>query len=331
VAWYNGHPYFRDLEFDLTQEIVAIVGVGNVAIDVARILALSPRELAATDMAPYAIEALSNSRVRDIYLLGRRGPAQAAFTNPEIKELGELEAADIIVDPAEADLDPVSAQELEGSGDRGVARKVEMLREYASREPQGRPRRLHLRFLVSPLELVDDGQGAVGGIRLARNRLVRTASGSIAAEATGDVEAIPAGLVFRSVGYRGSAVPGVPFDERWGVIRNQLGRVIDDSGGHVRGLYTAGWIKRGPSGVIGTNKPDAVETVEAMIEDARCNVLAALPASTAIVELIRGRECRAVSFEEWQRLDEIELAAGEACRRPRVKFTSVDEMLAALG
>jgi ferredoxin--NADP+ reductase len=330
VAWYNGHPYYRDLSFDLSQETVAIVGVGNVAVDVARILALSPAELARTDMAAHAIEALSHSRVRDIYLLGRRGPAQAAFTNPEVKELGELEAADVIVDPAEAELDSLSAQALEASGDRSTARKVELLHSYARRQPEGKRRRLHLRFLVSPLELLDDGNGAVGGMTLGRNRLVRTPSGNISAEPTGETESIPAGLVFRSVGYRGSPIPGVPFDERWGVIRNHAGRVVDEAGEHIAGLYTAGWIKRGPSGVIGTNKPDAVETVEAMIEDGRCRELRPLPRAGAVTELLGTRACRPVSFEEWQQLDALEIAAGEACGRPRVKFTSVEEMLSAL-
>jgi ferredoxin--NADP+ reductase len=220
---------------------------------------------------------------------------------------------------------------LEASGDRSTTKKVELLQQYARREPAGKPKRLHLRFLVSPLELLDDGSGAVGSVTLGRNRLVKSQSGSISAEATGETESIPAGLVFRSVGYSGSPIPGVPFEERWGVIRNQAGRVVDESGEHLPGLYTAGWIKRGPSGVIGTNKPDAVETVEAMLKDARCRDLSSLPPATAIESLLDARKCRRVTFADWQALDALELAAGEACGRPRVKFTSVDEMLGALG
>lgn len=268
VAWYNGHPDFRDFQFELDAETAVIVGVGNVAIDVARILCLSEAELRATDMADHAIEALTKSRVRDVYLLGRRGPAQAAFTNPEIKELGELAEADIIVRPEEAELDEISRAEVEDGGDRSLQRKVELIQSYASREPAGRRKRLHLRFLVSPEELVAGPDGAVSAVRTVRNRLVASESGAISAVATDDRETIPAGLVFRSVGYRGAPLPGVPFHERWGVILNASGRIIDpETESPIPGLYTTGWIKRGPSGVIGTNKPDSVETVTCMLED----------------------------------------------------------------
>ena len=269
VAWYNGHPDFAGLTFDLSQERVAIVGVGNVAIDVARILSLSPGELAATDMADYAIEALSRSRVREVFLLGRRGPAQAAFTNPEIKELGELEQAAVRISKAEAELDPISREVVANSSDRALIRKVEMLQAYAGLPETDKPRKLTLRFLVSPLELLDDGKGAVRAIRLARNRLSPTPTGTIVAEPTGEEEELAVGMVFRSVGYRGVPLPGVPFQDRWGVILNQRGRVLDPANDTpIAGEYVTGWIKRGPTGVIGTNKPDSAETVGCMLADA---------------------------------------------------------------
>jgi len=335
VAWYNGHPDYRDRQFDLSQEKVVIVGVGNVAIDVARILCLSPRELADSDMADYAVEALSQSRVREVYLLGRRGPAQAAFTNPELKELGELEDADVIVRPEEAALDPISQAQVAESADRALVRKVEMISGYAAREPQGRLRRLFLRFLVGPTELVDDGTGAVGSVVVAHNALERNDMGTVVARSTGVTERIDAGLVFRSVGYRGVALPGVPFNESWGTVPNHEGRVVADAQSEtpLPGLYVAGWIKRGPSGVIGTNKPDAVETVAAMLEDAAAGVTFSPVAASRekVDQLLAERRCEVVSFPDWSHLDEMEIAAGGRAGRPRVKFTSVDAMLSALG
>lgn len=334
VAWYNGHPDYCGVEFDLQQEAVAIVGVGNVAIDVARILCLSPEELLRTDMPDYAVQALSRSKVKDVYLLGRRGPAQAAFTNPELKELGELEVADVLIRPDEAELDEASREEVEAANDRMLAKKVEMISEYSHRAPAGREKRLHMRFLVSPTELVDDGFGGVGAMRLVRNVLRRSASGAISAEPTEETETIDVGMVFRSVGYRGVALPGVPFHERWGVISNTQGRVTDpETDAPVDGEYVAGWIKRGPSGVIGTNKPDAVETVGAMLDDARAGKTWAPVAAKAdsVDALLRSRGVDYTSFDDWCAIDSAELAAGEACSRPRVKFGSKDDMWACLG
>jgi ferredoxin--NADP+ reductase len=334
VAWYNGHPDYRDCRFDLSQERVAVVGVGNVALDVARILCRTPGELARTDIAEHALEALRRSRVREVYLLGRRGAAQAAFTNPEIKELGELEAADVVVRPEEVELDPLSREALERSGDRAGIKKVEILQTYARRAPAGKARRLLLRFLVSPIALLDDGRGAVGGIRLTRNRLVASATGTIQAQPTEQVEELPVGLVFRSVGYRGVALPGVPFDDKWGVVLNEKGRVLDpDSKQALSGEYAAGWIKRGPTGVIGTNKPDAAETVAAMLEDlaAGQTLQPAEPAADAAEQLVRQRHPDYVSYQDWLQLNELELARGRDRGCPRVKFTRVEEMLAALG
>ncbi len=334
VAWYNGHPDYRDCRFDLRQERAAVVGVGNVAVDVARILCRTSDELAPTDVADYALEALSRSRIREVYLLGRRGPAQAAFTNPEIKELGELAGADIAVRPEEVELDELSRAALEQGQDRATLKKVEILQGYALRRASGRSRKLVVRFLVSPVELLGDAAGRVVAMRLVKNRLYATAAGTLQPKPTGEFEELPVGLVFRSVGYRGIPLPGVPFDERAGVILNDKGRVLDpDTRQPVIGEYTAGWIKRGPTGVIGTNKPDAAETVTCMAEDlARGAMLhPSRPEAAAAEALVRQRQPNYVSYADWVRLNELEVARGRAAGRPRVKFTRVEEMLAALG
>ena len=208
VAWYNGHPDYVDCRFDLAQERVAVVGVGNVAVDVARILCRTPEELARTDIADHALEALRHSRVREVYLLGRRGPAQAAFTNPEVRELGELPGADVAALPEEVALDPLTRAALEKTPDRPTTKKVEILQEFARRTPAAKPRRLVLRFLVSPVEVVEAAGGGIGALRLVRNELTATAAGTLQARPTGQVETLPVGLVFRSVGYRGVALPG---------------------------------------------------------------------------------------------------------------------------
>jgi ferredoxin--NADP+ reductase len=334
VAWYNGHPDFRECQFDLSAERVAVVGVGNVAVDVARILCRSADELARTDIADYALEALRESRVREVYLLGRRGPAQAAFTNPEIKELGELADADIAARPEEVELDELTRAALDRTPDRATSKKVEILQGYARRPRTGKSRLLVVRFLVSPVELEPDASGGIAAMRLVRNRLAATPAGTLQPVATGETEALPVGLVFRSVGYRGVPLPGVPFHDSWGVILNERGRVIDpDSKQPLVGEYTAGWIKRGPSGVIGTNKPDAAETVVCMMEDrAHGRVLRPeTPQAEAVEALIRQRQALCFSFGDWRRVDEVETAAGRRTGRPRVKLTSVDAMARAAG
>jgi ferredoxin--NADP+ reductase len=334
VAWYNGHPDYRHLQFDLTPERAAVVGIGNVAIDVARILCRTVDELRTTDIADYALEALSKSHVKEVYLLGRRGPAQAAFTPPEIKEVGEMADADVVVLPEEAQLDPLSQAAVASASDRSVLKNVEILQGYAVRKPTGKSRRLTVRFLVSPVELIGDAAGRVVKMRLVKNRLVASETGSLSAKATDQFEELPVGLVFRSVGYRGVPLPDVPFHEKWGVILNEKGRVIDpESKQPFVGQYTAGWIKRGPSGVIGTNKPDAVETVNCMLEDLAQDKLLqpSQPESRCVEDLVRARQPQFFTFADWLKLDEMEVARGQAQGRPRVKFTSVEEMLAALG
>jgi ferredoxin--NADP+ reductase len=333
VAWYNGHPDFRDLEFDLTQKAAVIVGVGNVAVDVARILCRTHEELAATDIADHALEALRVSQIEDVYVLGRRGPTQAAFTNPEAKELGEMEAADLIIDPAEADPDPISAQELADNPDRESVRKLEMIQSFAGRETTGKPKRLHLRFLVSPTTIRAADDGGVGAVDIVHNEIYRTERGGLRPRPTDRTATLDAGLVFRSVGYRGEALPEVPFREDWAIIRNEEGRVTDDAGNPVPGLYTAGWIKRGPSGVIGTNKACSVGTVKMLLADAEAGLLPepSDPSPEGALDTVAAARPDYIDFAAWERLDELELAAGEATGRPRVKFTTAQEMQEALG
>ncbi len=333
VAWYNGHPDYRHLTFDLSQEGVAVVGVGNVAVDVARILCRTPEELAATDIADYALEALRQSRVREVYMLGRRGPAQAAFTNVEAKELGELPGADVHVPPGEAALDPLSQADLDAEPDRTQVRNVEIVQDFATRERTGRPLLLTLRFLVSPVEILDDGTGRVGGLRMVRNELYRNEDGRLRPRPTDHFETLPVGLVFRSVGYRGVPLPGVPFHDRWGVVPNEQGRILDhETRQPLAGLYVSGWIKRGPTGVIGTNKPDAVDTVERMLEDLAQgrHLHPEAPEAAAAEATIRACQPLYFSYADWQRLDALETQRGQAQGRPRVKYTCVEDMLAAL-
>ena len=333
VAWYNGHPDYRDYRFDLSVERAAVVGVGNVAVDVARILCLSPEEIAKTDIADHALDALRQSRIKEVYLSGRRGPAQAAFTSPEIKELGKLAGTDIAVVPEEVELDPLSRESLQKIPSRETAKNLELLQGYALRRETDKPRRLALRFLVSPVELIGDARGRVLGMRLVRNELYATPSGALQSRATNRFEDLSVGLVFRSVGYRGVRLPGVPFDDKRGVILNEKGRVLDpDTRKPVSGEYAAGWIKRGPSGLIGTNKPDAAETVGCMMEDLRDGKLLApaQPTAAAAEALVRQRCPSFLSYADWLRLNEFEVARWRAKGRPRSKFTRVDEMLAAL-
>ena len=317
VAWYNGHPDFQHLQFDLSHERVVVVGNGNVAIDCARMLALTPEELDPTDTTHEAIDAINSAGVREILMLGRRGPVQAAFTPPELKELGELAGADVIVDPHDLELDEASERELEADRVR-AHRNFELLEEYAAREPEGKPRRIVLRFLVSPLAIL--GEDKVEGVEVVRNELVEE-NGRIVARPTGETEVVPAGLVLRSVGYKGVALPGVPFDEGSGTIPNDRGRVEG-----AERTYAAGWIKRGPSGVIGTNKKDAAETVELLLEDARAGKLAA-PGSGTLEELLDERGAFYVEYDGWQAIDAAERSMGEPLGRPRVKLHTWEKLL----
>jgi len=332
VGWYNAHPDYADDEFDLSCERAVVIGNGNVAMDVARMLALTDHELRQTDTADHAIQLLDRSEIREIVVLGRRGPVQAAFTNPEIKELGEMEDADVVVDPSDVALDPASSAYLESEkADKTTRVNVETLREFAERTPQGKHKRIVLRFLVSPVEI--KGEGKVEKIVIGRNELVEE-NGTLRAKDTGEREELECGLVLRSVGYTGVPIEGVPFDEQRGLILNDGGRVLDShDSGHKVGHYTAGWIKRGPSGVIGTNKKDALETVQHLFADVESQTLLSPenPDPDAVEKLLEERGVRYVSFEDWQAIDQTEIGRGEPHGRPRVKFVRVEEMLATLG
>ena len=325
VAWYNGHPDFQDIPFDLSSERAVVIGNGNVAVDVARMLALVSEEISPTDTTDEAIAAILGSGIREIVVLGRRGPVQAAFTTPELQELRELAGADLVVDPADLELDPVSAAALEV--DTALARRnVEVLREVAAAPTTGKERRVVLRFCVSPVAIVGDER--VEGVEVVRNDLVADERGQIRAVPTEEREVIPCGIVLRSVGYRGTEISGVPFDERRATIRNDQGRVVDEDGAPIPGLYCAGWIKRGPSGVIGTNKKDATETVELLLEDAEAGLLPARGEGD-IAEALSARGVEPVSYAGWEAIDAVERARGEEQRRPRVKLCHWDELLAA--
>jgi ferredoxin--NADP+ reductase len=320
VAWYNGHPDFQGLEFDLSCERAVVVGNGNVALDIARMLALTREELAVTDIADPAIDVIASSAIRSIVVLGRRGPVQAAWTPVELGELGHLAGADVVVDPADLELDAASEQEL-AAAPGTVRRNVDILRRYAAQEPEGKPRTIELRFHTSPVAI--HGRERVEAIEVVRNELVDGR-----AVPTSERETIPCGAVFRSIGYHGVALPGVPFEERVGTMPNDCGRVLDASGSPLRGVYCAGWIKRGPTGVIGTNKKDATETVAVLLEDAQAGLLPP-PDDETLEELLAERGVEPVLYSGWEAIDLAERSAGEGYGRPRVKLLSWDELLAA--
>ncbi len=330
VGWYNGHPDFQDRRFDLTQESAVVVGVGNVAMDVTRILASDPDDLAKTDITAPALAALRASKVRTIYLLGRRGPAQAAFTNPELKELGELSLADIVVRADDLELDDATLASLEETPDREAEKNLKTLRALLERGVEGRPRRIELLFSTSPLRI--EGDGRVERVVVGANRLAAGPRG-VQALATGKEATLPAGLVFRSVGYRALPIAGVPFDERRAVIPHDRGRVRAAAEGViVAGFYVVGWIKRGPSGVIGTNKPDAIETICCLLEDADNGSLPEpiVAEPDALLTLLGTRGVEVVRWRDWQALDAHECAAGATRGAPREKVTETGEMLAVI-
>jgi ferredoxin--NADP+ reductase len=317
VAWYNGHPDYQELPFDLNVERAVVIGNGNVALDVARMLGLTPEELAPTDTTDQAIDAIGSSPLQEIVIVGRRGPAQASWTTQELKEMGELAGADVHVDAAD----------LEGAeaNDTQTQRNLDVLREFAAREPGGKPLAIRFLFFHSPLAI--NGEAKVESIELVRNRLEEQ-DGRLVAVPTDDRETLECGLVFRSVGYRGVGLPDVPFDDARGTIRNEGGRVTD-----AERTYCAGWIKRGPTGIIGTNKKDATDTVARLLEDVEAGRITHKPEVTpdAVEALLAERGVHAVIYSGWTSIDELERAAGEKLGRPRVKLRTWDELLDAAG
>ncbi|HXS09751.1 MAG TPA: FAD-dependent oxidoreductase [Candidatus Krumholzibacteria bacterium] len=326
VAWYNGHPDYQDRAFDLSHECAVVIGQGNVAVDVARILCKTVDELANTDITARALEVLAESKVREVRMIGRRGPVQAAFTPPEMKELGEFGDCDLVVDPAELVLNDASRAELEVLKWREAQKNYDLLQAAASKEPAGKSRRLLIQFYRGPKELV--GGPRLDGVVLERNQLSGE-PGAQKAAGTGITELVPCGVLFRSVGYRGVPLAGVPFDEKNAVIPNVEGRVMQN-GQPVPGLYAAGWIKRGPSGIIGTNKPDSFETVKSLLADMPALARCAEPSRDALLALLKSRNVRVVSYDDWRRIDAAEIERGSVVGKPREKFTSIDEMLGVL-
>jgi len=327
VGWYNGHPDYRDLDFDLSGEVAVIVGQGNVSMDVSRILAKSVDELRGTDIAQHALDALAESNIKEIHLIGRRGLVQAKFTQPEIKEIGELAICDVVVNPAEFELCPACKVELEEPSNHHAQKNWAVLTSFLERGLSGKPRRYYIHNFKSPIEL--QGEGKLQRVILEKNRMEGEPFNQHAV-GTGETEVLDCDILFRSVGYRGVAIPGVPFDERRGIIPNEEGRILDEDI-PVPCLYVAGWIKRGPSGVIGTNKPDSQATVHTMLEDLPELEPCAEPSSAAVTDLLKSRGVHAISFDDWKKIDEAEIERGKAAGKPREKFTRITEMLAVLG
>lgn len=328
VGWYNGHPAYRDREFDLSHEAAVIVGQGNVAADVARILSKTVDELKTTDISEHALETLSKSKIKKIYVVGRRGPAQAKFAAKELREFGELSNCQAIVDRASLQLNTSSQQELEDKTNAGSKKVYDMFEKFAEQEDADKPRQCHFEFLQSPIELRGDGK--VEQIVIERNQL-NGEPFTQSARGTGETFTLDAGLMFRSIGYRGIAMPGVPFDEKRGVYPNIDGRITETSGEIVPQLYTAGWIKRGPSGIIGTNRACAVDTVALLLEDVPTLESGDKAGTDALIEILNSRNVRYISYTDWQKIDQAEIARGESKGKPREKFTRLEEMLAVLG
>lgn len=326
VGWYNGHPDYRDLGFDLSNDSAVIIGQGNVAVDVCRILSKTVEELKHSDIAKHALEVLAASNICDIHMIGRRGPAQAKFTHQELRELGELSDCDPIVDPDELELNPASREELADRSNRARTKSYDVLQGFATRPPPTKRRRCHIHFLKSPVEL--KGGERLERVVLMRNRLQGESSRQVAT-GTGEVEELACGVLFRSIGYRGVAIPGVPFDEARGIFPNRDGRIVDGES-VVPGLYVAGWIKRGPTGIIGTNRADSVATVKSLLADLPKLDAGAKRGADGLKDLLESRDVRVVSYTDWQKIDEMEVLRGQNAGKPREKFVRVDEMLAVL-
>ena len=310
VGWYNGHPDFRNLDPELQTKAAAVIGVGNVAIDVARILTKTPAEMAETDLVDYAAEAIHASPLTDVYMFGRRGAADAKFTNKELREMGDLENCVPIIDKEQIP-DEVTSEMSER--DRRLTEKnLGTMREFAIRDRQEEQKRVHFRFLVSPVEIL--GGERVEGLRLEKNEVVDGR-----ARGTGEFFEIECGLVLPSIGYRAEPLAGVPYNESDGTAKSDDGRIE-------RGFYAVGWIRRGPTGVIGTNKPDGDVAYHQIEEDFDSGEKEGRPAFEA---LLARRKLRAVTFEDWKKIEQVEIASAPA-PAPRRKFTRVEDMLAAL-
>jgi ferredoxin--NADP+ reductase len=326
VGWYNGHPDYRDRAFDLDHEVAVIIGQGNVAADICRILMRPIDDLRKSDIAEHALEALSQSKVREVHIIGRRGPVQAKFTTKELRELASLAGTVSTIEPEHLELSETCKTELASNKSIAAQKNLDVFRGLAANVADVNGRHIHFRFLASPVALI--GENRVEGIRLVRNRLSGEAFGQ-SAVATERVEDLPCGLVFRSIGYKGAAIPGLPFDPVRGVVPNNAGRVHAD-GAAVPGLFVTGWLKRGPSGIIGTNKADSLETIEALLKDLSTTAPARAPGLDGVLPIIERRSGDVVSLSDWFAIDEAEVSRGSKAGKPREKFTRIDEMMSLL-
>lgn len=322
VGWYNGHPDYRDLSFDLSQEIAVVVGQGNVAADVSRILSKTADELKQTDIADHALQQLAESKIKEIHVIGRRGPVQAKFTPEELKEFGELEDCNPVVDSSTLQLNEASQKELESPEGRTNVKNFEVFKDFANRDLTKKNRSCFFRFLEGPIELM--GTERLEGILLAKNSLIGDPFKQ-RAEKTGETVEQKCGILFRSIGYNGIPIEGVPFDEKEGIFPNDKGRLLDN-GSVVNGVYVTGWIKRGPSGIIGTNKPDSAETVNCLLEDIE-KIDGEKPGNSGIMKILSEKQIRSVNYDGWKKIDEAEVKRGEPKGKPREKFTRIEEML----
>ncbi|GBF88624.1 NADPH:adrenodoxin mitochondrial-like [Raphidocelis subcapitata] len=332
VWWYNGHPDARDLPVSLADvESVAVCGIGNVALDCARLLLKRPAALATTDIAGHALDALRKAgRVREVQLFARRGPVQAACTPKELRELVTLDGVAVHAPPDQMAVSP--ADEAEMKAVRMRRRMYDLIKGAAAKQPAGAQQHLRFQFYRNPVEVMVDPSGAACGVRVERTRLEATPRGVVAV-GTGEYDAHPAQLVLKSIGYRSLPLEGVAFDARAGVVPNTAGRVLREYGGSEvdPGLYVCGWVKRGPTGIIGTNSMDADETVDSMYRDTAALPLRPVGGGAALRELLRQRGVRAVDFGGWQRIDAREVAGGAAVGKPREKIVSVGDMLSTAG
>lgn len=308
VGWYNGHPDFADIDPNLKINAAVVIGNGNVALDVARVLVRSPAGRARTDIPGYARTPLDASPITDVYILGRRGPAQAKFTNVELRELLDLTECVPIVDPA--DLAQAIPADLEGRDRRLAEKNIETFHAFAEMDPALASKRLHFRFFASPLEILGDTH--VQGVRVERTRLEDGR-----AVGTGVVDDIPCGLIVSAIGYRADPIPGLPFDDKRGVIPNEQGRID-------KGIYAVGWIMRGPEGVISSSRPDATDVAEHIMRDFQGG--GSKPGRSALDKALAERGVRVVSFADWKRIDAAEAGRASA-PAPRQKFTDLDDMI----
>jgi ferredoxin--NADP+ reductase len=320
VAWYNGDPEAQHHKFDFSHKNAVIIGQGNVAADVCRILTKSVDELKKTDITTQAIEQLSESKIRNIHIIGRRGPAQAKFSSKEIRELGELSNCSNFIEQQSYVIDDIDKNQLSAPAFADIAKCVSIFKDFGYKKDSKKQHSIEYKFLLSPIKICGDSK--IESITFMRNRLTDNRK----AEPTGDTITIDCGLCFSSIGYRGQAINNIPFDDVKGTIINDKGRVINKQGTVITGLYTSGWIKRGPSGIIGTNRADSVETIETLVKDIETLKQKTIE-ENAFINILKAKKCRYISYEDWKKIDDIEIKNGSIIGKSREKITDIDKML----